>query len=139
MNNPILSVRNITKTVDQKQILSDVTFDITEQSLVSLIGPNGAGKSTLVKIILGLDTHYTGEVIIRPNERVQYIPQLSGSDQYQLPLSVYEYFKIGTTRLYSGRKKTTDFKKALEHVGVSHENYINHTLVFPVGSVSELL
>jgi zinc transport system ATP-binding protein len=121
MNNPILSVRNITKTVDQKQILVDVTFDITEQSLVSLIGPNGAGKSTLVKIILGLDPHYTGKVVVRPNERVQYIPQISGSDQYQLPLSVYEYFKIGTTRLYSGRKKTTDFKKALEHVGVPHE------------------
>lgn len=129
MNDPIISVKGVTKAVDQRQLLVDITFDIMEQSLVSLIGPNGAGKSTLVKIILGLDSGYDGKVVIRPGEKVHYIPQLSTSDQYQLPLSVYEYLRIGTTPLYSSNTGSPDFTKALGHVGVSkeklHQSYLS--------------
>jgi zinc transport system ATP-binding protein len=128
MDNPIISVKHVTKAVDDRQLLVDITFDIEEQSLVSLIGPNGAGKSTLVKIILGLDSHYNGTVRIRSNERIQYIPQLSASDQYQLPLSVYEYLRIGTTPLYSKQHTPTNLEQALDHVGVSveklHQSYL---------------
>lgn len=120
-NNPVISVKNVTKAVEDRQLLVDVTFDVVEQSLVSLIGPNGAGKSTLVKIMLGLDTAYEGEVVIRRGERVQYIPQLASNDQYQLPVSVYEYLCIGATWLYSGQKKKIDFEHALTHVGVAAE------------------
>lgn len=119
MSNPIISVKNVSKAVEGRQLLSDITFDIEERSLVSLIGPNGAGKSTLVKIILGLDRQYEGTVIIQPGERVRYIPQISHTDQYQLPLSVHEYLLIGTTSLYNQTKKKADLTKALEHVGVS--------------------
>ncbi len=119
MNNPIISVKNVTKAVDGRQLLADISFDVEEQSLVSLIGPNGAGKSTLVKIILGLDSHHDGVVSIRSNERVHYIQQLSSTDQHQLPMSVYEYISIGTTPLYSRNRKPIDFEKTLSHVGVS--------------------
>ncbi len=129
MNNPIISIKNVTKTVDKRRLLVDISFDIEERSLVSLIGPNGAGKSTLVKIILGLDQNYEGAVTIAPNQRVQYIPQISVTDQYQLPMSVYEYISIGTTPLYSQNKKPVDLKQTLEHVGVSadklHQPYLS--------------
>lgn len=127
MSNSIISVKNVTKAVADRQLLVDINFEIEEQSLVSLIGPNGAGKSTLIKIILGLDPHYEGTVNINANQSVQYIPQLSINDQHQLPLSVHEYISIGTTPLYSGSKKHVDFKTTLEHVGVAveklHQSY----------------
>jgi len=129
MNNPVISVKNVTKVVDGRQLLVDVSFEIASQSLVSLIGPNGAGKSTLIKIILGLDQQYCGSVIIKPKERIQYIPQLVMDDQYQLPMSVYEYISIATNSLYSTNKKSVDFEKTLNHVGVSvkklHQSYIS--------------
>jgi len=129
MNNPVISVKNVTKAVDGRQLLVDVSFDIAEQSLVSLIGPNGAGKSTLVKIILGLDRQYDGLVTVRPDERVQYIPQLSMSDQHQLPMSVFEYISIATSSLYSMSPKKVDFQQTLTHVGVSaeklHQSYVS--------------
>ena len=121
MNNSVISVKNVTKAVDGRQLLVDVSFAVAPQSLVSLIGPNGAGKSTLVKIILGLDNQYEGSVVIRPGERVQYIPQLTMNDQYQLPLSVYEYISIATNRLYSANRKPVDFEQTLTHVGVAVE------------------
>lgn len=121
MSNPVITVSNVSKAVDERPLLVDVSFSIEAGSLVSLIGPNGAGKSTLVKIILGLDSEYEGRVDIEPTERVQYIPQITLSDQYQLPLSVREYLSIGTTRLYSTHRQKVDFKKTLEHVGVAGE------------------
>ena len=119
MNNQVIKVKNVSKTVDHRQLLSDVSFVINEGELVSLIGPNGAGKSTLVKIILGLDKKYTGEIVISPQERVQYIPQLANTDQHQLPISVEEYLRVGITRLYRGNSKDVDFEAALGHVGVA--------------------
>lgn len=119
MAKPVITVKQVTKTAGSRQLLVDIDFKVTAGSLVSLIGPNGAGKSTLIKIILGLDSDYTGSVIVGPDERIQYIPQLSIDDQYQLPLSVYEYLSIGSTPLYSGIIKSIDLTVTLEHVGVS--------------------
>lgn len=121
MNKPVIKLEGVSKTVGDKQILLDVSFEIDKQSLVSLIGPNGAGKSTLVKIIIGLDKDFAGKVQIDKNEKIHYIPQLSTNDQNQLPLSVYEYISIGTTPLYSGFNKEVDLNQALEHVGVTKE------------------
>jgi len=121
MNKSVISVKNVSKAVAGRQLLVDVSFDVAEQSLVSLIGPNGAGKSTLVKIILGLDSYYDGSVDIRSGERVQYIPQLTMDDQYQLPMSVYEYISIATNRLYGANRKQIDFEETLTHVGVATE------------------
>jgi zinc transport system ATP-binding protein len=119
MTNSIITVKNVSKAVDNRLLLDDVSFDIEEQSLVSLIGPNGAGKSTLIKIILGFDQKYTGTVVVQDKNRIQYIPQLAAADQYQLPISVKEYLKIGTTPLYSRLKTAVDLEAALDHVGVS--------------------
>lgn len=113
-----IEVKNVSKAVATRQLLDNVSFSIAPQSLVSLIGPNGAGKSTLVKIILGLDTKYSGTVTLGETEHIQYIPQLASYDQHQLPLSVREYLSIGSTPLFSGRKAVEDFGEALEHVGV---------------------
>ena len=57
-----VSVRNISKTINGKQILHDINFDIYEGEKVGLVGPNGAGKSTLLKIMTGLLTYENGEV-----------------------------------------------------------------------------
>lgn len=119
MSKKNISVKNVSKAVGHRQLLININFDIEEGSLVSIIGPNGAGKSTLIKIILGLDTEYSGTVTIEQSERVQYIPQITTTDQYQLPLSVFEYLSIGTTPLYRKSKESIDLNEALKHVGVS--------------------
>lgn len=127
MDNSVITVTGVSKAVAGRQLLEDVSFTISPQSLVSIIGPNGAGKSTLVKIILGLDRQYTGSVTIKTGERVQYIPQLVIDDQYQLPLSVYEYISIAANQFYSLKQREVDFKEALTHVGVAakklHQSY----------------
>lgn len=119
MNKPIITVKNVTKTANSRQLLTDINFSVVAGSLVSIIGPNGAGKSTLMNIILGIDTDYTGSVSVSSNERIQYIPQLTTDDQYQLPISVAEYLLIGSCWLFSGLRQQPNFVNALDHVGLS--------------------
>jgi sulfonate transport system ATP-binding protein len=50
--------------VPARQVLSDVTLEISPGEIVALIGPSGCGKSTLLRQIIGLDAPSSGEVSI---------------------------------------------------------------------------
>ncbi|MBF0777204.1 ABC transporter ATP-binding protein [Streptococcus cuniculi] len=49
----MIEVRSISKTIKEKKILEDISFEIGEGECVALIGPNGAGKTTLLSCLLG--------------------------------------------------------------------------------------
>ena len=77
-NSNILEVRNICKSFPGVKALDDVSFTITRGEVRGLNGENGAGKSTLIKIITGVYTHDTGEIIFN-DEPVRF----SGSKEAQ--------------------------------------------------------
>ena len=62
---PVISIRNLNKYYGAKKVLSDISIDINPGQIIGYIGPNGAGKSTTVKILCGLISDFTGEVLIR--------------------------------------------------------------------------
>ncbi len=120
MSNPIIKVKNLSKKINKRDILQDVSFEIEKNSLVSLIGPNGAGKSTLVKILLGFDPEYEGDLEINGIEKIAYIPQINIRDPHPVPLSVREYILVRANSLYNHKKVTeSDLEEILNHVGVS--------------------
>ena len=53
MGNPVISVKNISKTFGATKALDKVSFDIEEGTFHALMGENGAGKSTIAKCIMG--------------------------------------------------------------------------------------
>lgn len=60
----ILEVNHISKSFGGKKILNDVCFSISEGEVLGFIGPNGAGKTTTIKLILGLQSIDSGNVLI---------------------------------------------------------------------------
>ncbi|WP_127904168.1 ABC transporter ATP-binding protein [Solirhodobacter olei] len=64
MNQPILSVREITKSFGAIRAVDGVSFDVYPGEILGLIGPNGSGKSTLFNCILGQLQPNSGEVEI---------------------------------------------------------------------------
>ncbi|TRZ90182.1 MAG: ABC transporter ATP-binding protein [Methanosarcinales archaeon] len=72
MDEPVLRVRNLTKTYMQGKIpvhaLNDVSFDVEKGEFLSIVGPSGSGKSTLLSMIGLLDKPTSGSVFIDDKE-----------------------------------------------------------------------
>ncbi len=83
----VLKLKNISKSIENKQIIKEISFNISKGQIVGLLGPNGAGKTTIFYSILGLIKIDSGEVFldgknvtkIPPHKRaevgISYLPQ----------------------------------------------------------------
>ena len=60
MNEPSVSVRNLTKSFSGRTVVSDLSFDVRKGEVFALLGHNGAGKSTTIDLILGLKAPEVG-------------------------------------------------------------------------------
>ncbi len=59
-----IEVHNVSKRFGAFTALDDVSVRVEDGALMALLGPSGSGKSTLLRIIAGLETPDTGNVII---------------------------------------------------------------------------
>jgi ATP-binding cassette subfamily F protein uup len=71
----LLSVENLSKQYNQRQLFQDITFGIGQGQKVALIGRNGTGKSTLIKILASTEAPDAGQVVYRSGVQVGYLPQ----------------------------------------------------------------
>ncbi|MFN4182823.1 MAG: ATP-binding cassette domain-containing protein, partial [bacterium] len=58
-----LSVHHLTKSFDGKNVLSGISFEISEGEIFGLLGPNGAGKTTTIRILLDLIRQDEGVIL----------------------------------------------------------------------------
>jgi ribose transport system ATP-binding protein len=69
LDQPILSMKNISKSFNGIPVLKSVDFSVKKGEVHALMGGNGAGKSTLMKILTGVYTADDGEIFI-DNQKV---------------------------------------------------------------------
>ena len=83
--NTKIEVNNLNKTFIHNnkplQVLKDINLSVIKNQFVSLIGPSGCGKSTILRILVGLEREYTGDILVSgrklSNDLAQfgYMPQ----------------------------------------------------------------
>lgn len=60
----VLNIQNLSKTFGQRQVLTDLTFQLMPGEVYGLLGPNGAGKTTTINLLSGLMQPDAGHVLI---------------------------------------------------------------------------
>lgn len=100
---PALSVRNLTMTFIERNLFTDVSFDVEERDKVGFIGANGVGKTTLFKILNGEIIPVSGTVTFSKNVRPGYMEQHAcnnpRADVYHELLSVFDYLSDMETEI----------------------------------------
>lgn len=129
----MITVEHVTKTIQGKTILDDITCTIEKGSFTIIVGPNGAGKSTLMKIILhiipatsgtvfidGLDTAHASRRMIAT--KASYCPQMKEA----MPPMRVEDFLLLSRFPYAGHfaafndEDRRHCRDAADAVGITH-------------------
>ena len=125
----MLRIKNISKSIKDKKIISKVSLEINDSDIFGLLGPNGAGKTTTFYIIAGLMNQDEGEMVLsdkdisklpmhkRSKLGIKYLPQEPSIFQN---LTVYENL-LGLAELsFNNNKDIKNFiEKSIEEFGLS--------------------
>ena len=67
-NTNIVELKNLNKSYDegskQRQVLRDLTLEVSKGQMMVLLGRSGSGKSTLLNLLSGIDRPDSGQVLI---------------------------------------------------------------------------
>ena len=80
----LIQSQNISLHIGGKELLSEISLNISKTEIVTVIGPNGAGKTTLLRLLLGLIPANSGSIYRKPKLR---IPQKCSCKHYTLVFS----------------------------------------------------
>ncbi len=96
----VLKVENLSLIIDEKKILTDISFEIKPEEVLAIIGPNGSGKSMLLKTLVGINIPTSGTITWAPETKVGYLPQRFQVDHY-LPMTIEEFLSLKKNPKYS--------------------------------------
>ena len=125
----MLLIKEISKSIKNKKILSKVSFKVSAGEIYGLLGPNGAGKTTTFYIIAGLVRFEEGQVSLLNNDitnlpmhkrsklGIKYLPQEPSIFQ---GLTVYENLKGLAELSIKSNEEIKDFvEKSIEEFGLA--------------------
>jgi len=131
--NNLISIYSETKSnssVNQNTdsfVLKNISLDISEADFISVIGKNGSGKSTLVKLIAGIISGYSGQILINNadinsilrkelSKKLSYLPQATVT--FNDNLIVKDFLLLGRYAY----KKFSDFRYIPEDLKIVNES-----------------
>jgi ABC-type multidrug transport system ATPase subunit/pSer/pThr/pTyr-binding forkhead associated (FHA) protein len=117
-----VTARNLTKEIDGKTILKDVTLAISPREFVGLMGPSGCGKSTLMDALNGLRPATTGQVFVNDLDLYRNFNALRRSIGYVPQRDVlHDALTVERTLYYAARLRLPEGTSANNMQGIVHE------------------
>ena len=95
----IIECHGVTKVYEYKAALSEVDLNIERGRIVGLLGPNGSGKTTMIKLINGLLSPTSGEILIdgkapgvETKKMVSYLPERTYLNDWMRVCEIIDFF-----------------------------------------------
>ena len=123
-----LSVNNITKKYGDKLVVDNLSFEMSEPGVYALLGTNGAGKTTSLRIILGMLSKNSGEVLWNGkqidvvNANVGYLAEERG---------LYPKYSLMDQLMYFAKLKRVDKHTAMDRIKYWSDRLDVNEYVFP--------
>ncbi|MGL5312593.1 MAG: metal ABC transporter ATP-binding protein, partial [Peptostreptococcaceae bacterium] len=116
----LIKCEDINISYENKNIISNLSFEVNEGDYLCIVGENGSGKSSLVKAILSLSKNYNGKIVFGENlkqNEIGYLPQQNDL-QNDFPASVWEVVLSGNlnSKGFSPFYSKTDKKVAIKNM-----------------------
>ncbi|MDE6428495.1 MAG: ATP-binding cassette domain-containing protein, partial [Muribaculaceae bacterium] len=120
-----LQIDKLTKSYGDRLLFGDVTFGINQGDKIGLIAKNGTGKSTMLRIIAGLESPDSGNVIARSGLKIAFVeqkPDLGGEGA--TPLSACSEFDPATAERMLTQLGITDVNHPVDKMSGGQQKRI---------------
>jgi heme ABC exporter ATP-binding subunit CcmA len=124
----ILHIKDLSKNFGRKNIIKNLSLEVSDGEFLTIFGPNGAGKTTLIKIISTLSRPSSGEITIAGydmDEEPIEIRRIMGVISHNLylydELTAKENLHFyGRMYAYPGKKLDGRIMMLLDEIGLAH-------------------
>lgn len=108
----LLQINGLTKYYGADLILSNIKLEVQTRDRIALVGRNGAGKSTLLKMIAGIMSYDSGELIKPKDVSIGYLAQNTGLESelsiWDEMLTVFQHLRALERELRRLEEKMAD-------------------------------
>ena len=96
-----LSLRKISKSYDQHQVVGNINLDIKDGEFMVFVGPSGCGKSTLLRMIAGLEEISGGDLYIGDRHANDLNPSKRGVAMVFQSYALYPHMSVYANMAFS--------------------------------------
>lgn len=130
----MVEVKNLKMSYGKREVLRDISFQISDGKIVGLLGKNGAGKSTIMNILTGYLKPREGEIYInqidmrkKPKEAKKHIGYLPEIPPLYKDMKVWEYLTFAADmKGIRGKREEADRVMKLLDIESRQHDYIKN-------------
>ena len=101
LGDKVIDVTNLSKSFEDKTLISDLSFSVPKGAIVGIIGGNGAGKTTFLRMLTGVEQPDSGSIELGESVDLAYVDQ--SRDSLDGSKTVWEELSEGQDILQIGR------------------------------------
>ncbi len=133
----LLTLEEVSKNFEGVRAISELSFQVAENTVMSIIGPNGAGKTTLINMITGLLPLSSGKIVFKGRSLGELKPHVIAGLGIARTFQTVELFEDMTVlenvmvgRHVRSRKGLTSVALRLPGVAREEKDILEHSLEY---------
>ncbi len=107
-----LTITNLRKSFGTFEALKDISIAVEDGEFICLLGGSGCGKTTLLRLIAGLETHNSGDILLGGQDLTQIPCHKRNIGMVFQSLALFPHLNVGDNIAYGMRLRGTPAKEA---------------------------